>query len=68
MPKYVIAEINFYDNELTQRIVDSELNLEELYNATLSHAIGVPTEGLSIEKVKMDFFNMDAMISIIEVV
>lgn len=66
---FVVAKINFYDNELTQEIKD----YPSLYVAYINEAIYIDKvlededQGLPIEDIKQAYFNCDMMINILEV-
>lgn len=68
MAKFVVAKINFMDNELNQSIIDFEGSLLECYinQAENDGIILENEEASSINEIKQCYFNCDSMISIIE--
>ena len=68
---FVVAKINFFDNELTQELFDFE---GDLYEAYLRHYIWDFSPELetlseldSIEEITQRYFDADMMINILEV-
>ena len=71
MAKFVVAKINFYDNDLTQVVKDyPSLGMAYVYEAQyIDCVLDEEDDGqdISIEDIKQRYFDTDMMINIIEV-
>lgn len=65
---FVVAKINFFDNELTQELFDFEGSLYEAYIRHYMWDFGniASIELSSIEEIKQRYFDCDMMINILE--
>jgi hypothetical protein len=65
---FVVAKINFFDNELTQELFDFEGSLYEAYIRHYMWDFGkMPSiELASIEEIQQRYFDADMMINILE--
>ena len=66
---FVVAKINFFDNELTQEIKDyTSLGAAYVYEATYIDNVIDADEGIDgIEYIKQRYFDANMMINILEV-
>lgn len=66
---FVVAKINFCDNELTQEIKDyPSLSMAYVYEATYVDNVIDADEGIGgIEYIKQRYFDCDMMINILQV-
>lgn len=64
MTKFVVAKINFFDNNLTQHIVERNSLEEAYFHEANNDDIWCP-ELLTIDDIKQEYFNVDMMINII---
>lgn len=65
---FVVAKINFYDNELTQEVKSyPTLGMAYVYEATyVDNVIDIEEDITGIDYIKQRYFDCDMMINILE--
>lgn len=67
MKKYVVAFINFFDNDLKIEFVEAENELIALYIGSTLFNWEMPNDIASIKDFKTECFNMDCMMDVKEI-
>jgi hypothetical protein len=64
---YCVAKINFFDNKITQTIIDFNGSLLEAYVAQAKEEFVEIEDFSTIEEVKQFYFDCDCQINIIKI-
>lgn len=64
MPRYAVSYINWYDHELSTKIVEAENEIEAYKAEFKSHKIDLLTEPKTVQDFKYEAFDADCMIHV----